>query len=67
MNIVVQESTKCTPFEAMFSRLPRLPIELNHLEHHSPEEVLLQTATAPSFDANYVVAKRQAMEEQVRS
>lgn len=63
----MQESTKSTSLEAMFDRLPQLPIDLNHLEHHSLEEALLEMATAPSPDAHDVVAKRQAMEEWVSS
>ena len=34
-NMGLQESIKCTSFEAMFGRQPRLPFDLNHMEHHS--------------------------------
>lgn len=66
-NTAVQESTKHTPFEAMFGRLPRLPVDLNHLEDHSPEEAIQELDAAPSPDAHEVIAKRQAMEERVSS
>ena len=41
-NTAVQESTKYTPFEAMFGHMAKLPVDLNLALDHDPNEKLLQ-------------------------
>ena len=39
-NTAVQESTKHTPFEAMFGRRGNLPIDFNVVTNYNPDECL---------------------------
>ena len=41
-NTAVQESTKYTPFEAMFGHMAKLPVDLNLALDYDPNEKLLQ-------------------------
>ena len=36
-NTAVQESTKHTPFEVMFGRMARLPVDFNAASHYDPD------------------------------
>ena len=39
-NTAVQESTKHTPFEAMFGRMARLPVDFNSAKQYDPDAAL---------------------------
>ena len=52
-NTAVQESSRHTPFEAMFGRIARLPIDYNAMDSYDPEKQLPershQVQQSPSF------------------
>ena len=65
-NTAVQESSRHTPFEAMFGRQAKMPIDFNAEEDYKPEEKLEQhlASQQPSDDA--VAIHRKAIEESVK-
>ena len=63
----VHESTKHTPFEVMFGRMAKLPVDFNNAEDYCPEEKVqhFQSCVDPSETDRQ--ARRQTMEEAVKA
>lgn len=66
-NTAMQESTKFTPFEAMFGRIARLPIDFNAASTYKPNAKLEEYAEAADLDEVECKAKRQRVEETVKT
>ena len=49
-NTAVQESTKHTPFEAMFGRVARLPVDFNAINNYDADVKLQEFMEADSPD-----------------
>ena len=64
-NTAVQESTKHTPFEAMFGRMARLPVDLNSIKHYDPDTVLEECCTYKS-DESELRARRHETEQAIK-
>ena len=65
-NTGVQESSRHTPFEAMFSRQAKLPIDFNAQEDYKPEEKLEQHLASHQPSADVVAMHRKTIEESVK-
>lgn len=65
-NTAVQESTKHTPFEAMFGRRGRLPIDLNSDRNYDADEIVEDFVRAESENSCEGVAKRRRMEKDIK-
>ena len=50
-NTAVQESTKYTPFEAMFGRVARLPVDFNAASNYNPDDKIQEFVQAESHDS----------------
>ena len=61
-NTAVQESTKYTPFQAMFGRMARIPVDINSAPNYDPAKKLQEfyQADQPSFSSE--AAKWQKMQ-----
>ena len=66
-NTAVQESTKHTPFEAMFGRMARLPVDFNASINFDADAKLKEFMDAKTNDSLERAAKRQKTEEAVKS
>ena len=62
-NTAVQESTKHTPFEVMFGRVARLPVESTNAD---PESRVEQFIAADDMDEEERAVERKELEEDVR-
>ena len=62
-NTATQESTKHTPFEAMFGRIARLPIDVNVSNNYDADMKLQEFMDAETKDSFEQVEKRQKIEE----
>ena len=65
-NTAVQESTKHTPFEVMFGRMARLPVDFNAASHYDPDRKLEEYSAADQLDELECQAKRQKLDEVVK-
>ena len=65
-NTSVQESTKHTPFEAMFGRMARLPVDFNSAKHHDPDVVLEEYCTVKEGNELELCAQRCEMEQTIK-
>lgn len=65
-NTAVQESTKTTPFEAMFCRQARLPVEFNAMEHYDPDIALKEFEDADEESESEHNARHKEIEARVR-
>ena len=66
-NTAVQESTKHTPFEAMFGRVARLPVDFNATSNYDADEKLQEFIEAESQDTFEHPAKRTKTEEAIKA
>ena len=67
-NTAVQESTKHTPFEAMFGRVARLPIDFNAMDHYDPDQQLEDYEESFDHDDDDDrKAKRQKLDESIKN
>ena len=65
-NTAVQESTKHTPFEAMFGRQAKLPVDFNSKADYSPEELIKEYEDGDEPSMTERQAKRLKLEEDVK-
>ena len=65
-NTAVQESTKYTPFEAMFGHMAKLPVDINLGLDYNPDEKLLQYMNSED-SPDKEKETRKLMEENIRS
>ena len=65
-NTAVQESTKHTPFEAMFGRMARLPVDFNSSSHYDPDAVLEECCESDQVDEVELLARRRKTEQVIR-
>ena len=66
-NTAVHESTKHTPFEVMFGRMAKLPIDFNLSEDYSPEEKVLDFEARDDPPEAERKARRAVTEEAVKA
>ena len=66
-NSAVHESSKHTPFEAMFGRVPKLPVDFNAACSHDPEEKLQEYLTAADPLEGEREAKRRKTEDAIKA
>ena len=66
-NTATQESTKHTPFEAMFGRMARLPIDVNVSNNYDADMKLQEFMHAETKDSFEQVAKRQKIEVEIKA
>ena len=66
-NTSVHESTKHTPFEVMFGRMAKLPIDFNIAEDYSPEEQVQDFQACEDPTETERQARRQAKNEAVKA
>ena len=62
-NTAIQESTKYSPFEAMFGRKAKLPVDFNSKEHYSPEKLVREYEEASEDLLTEIQTKRSELEE----
>ena len=62
----MQESSRHTPFEAMFGRIAKLPIDFNAMDSYDPDKQLDDYADSTEPDDNDRKAKRQKLDESIR-
>ena len=65
-NTAVQESTKHTPFEAMFGRMAHLPVDFNSSNHYDPDAVLEECCTSDKVDEIELLARRRKTEQAIK-
>ena len=65
-NTAVQESSRHTPFEAMFGRIARLPIDYNAMDSYDPEKQLEDYADSTEPDDDDRKAERQKLDGSIR-
>ena len=65
-NTAVQESTKHTPFEAMFGRVARLPIDFNVSQSYDADTKQQEYQDAEDQDDTELAAKRRKTENDIR-
>ena len=65
-NTAVQESTKHTPFEAMFGRRGRLPVDFNADGNYDADKEIEDFVDAESENSYEGVAKRRRMERDIK-
>ena len=66
-NTAMQESSKHTPFEVMFGRIARLPVDINAASHYDPDEKLEEFFVSDNPDEEERLAKRRATEVLVKT
>ena len=66
-SLISQESTKYSPFEVMFGRKARLPVDINTEAVQDPEMKLRQYANKLEPDGEATACTRRKMEEQVKA
>ena len=66
-NTAVHESTKHTPFEVMFGRMAKLPIDFNMPEDISPEERVLDFEACHDPPEPKRIARKAVTEETVKA
>ena len=66
-NSAVHESSRHTPFEAMFGRVAKLPVDFNTASTHSPEEKLQEYLTAADPLEGEREAKRRKTEDAIKA
>ena len=66
-NSAYQESSKHTPFEAMFGRVARLPVDINTDKQYDPDRMLQQTLASDEPDEEERSAKRRKTEADVKA
>ena len=65
-NTAVQESSRCTPFEAMFGRQAKLPIDFNLDEDYDPDKKLKQHLGSHDPPEEAIAMNRKRIEETVK-
>ena len=65
-NTAVQESTKYTPFQAMFGRMARIPIDINSSPDYDAAEKLQEFKQADQPSVSTETAKRQEDAETIK-
>ena len=66
-NSAYQESSKHTPFEAMFGRVARLPVDINTDKQYDPDRILQQILASDEPDEEERSAKRRKTEADVKA
>lgn len=66
-NTAIQESTKISPFEAMFGRIARLPVDINAALKYDADEKLKQFCSAKEPDKEVQVAMQKKMTDTVKA
>lgn len=64
--LITQQSTKHTPFEVMFERMAKLPVDFNIAESYYPEEKVEEYEAAEEPSDTERQAKRSATEEAMK-
>ena len=64
--MAVQESSRCTPFEAMFGRQAKLPIDFNLDEDYDPDKKLKQHLSSHDPPEEAIAMHRKRIEETVK-
>ena len=59
-NTAIQESTKYSPFEAIFGRKAKLPVEFNFKDHYFPERLVREYEEASEDSVTEMQTKRGA-------
>ena len=65
--ILVKESTKCSPFEAMFGRKARLPVDINTEATQDPDMKLKEYANKLEPDREDISSKWRNMEVNIKA
>lgn len=65
-NTAIQESTKYSPFEVMFGRKAKLPIDFNYRQHYSPERLVQEYEDASVESITEVQTRRSELEATVK-
>ena len=65
-NTAVQESTKYTPFEAMFGRVARLPVDFNATSNYNADVKLQEFTDAECQDSFVRATERQRTEQTIK-
>ena len=66
-NTAVQESSRHTPFEAMFGRQAKLPVDFNTEEDYDPDRKLEQHLASHDPSDEAVEMHRKVIEESVKT
>ena len=66
-NTAVQESTKHTPFEAVFGRVARLPVDFNAINNNEADVKLQEFMEADSPDIFERASKCRKTEEEIKA
>ena len=66
-NTAVQESSQHTPFEAMFGRIARRPVDYNVIDRYNPDEQLQNYQDSGELDNDEREAKRRKLDASIKA